>query len=155
MLTCRLLRLGGPLVTATAHPSSLPNHPVRTGSVANSAPAVSYRKDSDGKDYTQPLKVLKDPHSNGSEGDIQLQTRLMTSLTTQIDGVVDAMNQIELLRGQLADLQAVLPQSGATASGNHLRRTTWREAVRNRAEADSHKRNRPRPGRCPLDSRAG
>jgi hypothetical protein len=69
----------------------------------------------DGKDYTQSLKVLKDPHSNGSEGDIQLQTRLMTSLTTQIDGVVDAVNQIELLLAQLADLKAVLPRSATTA----------------------------------------
>ncbi len=45
-----------------------------------------------GKDYTQTLKVLKDPHSNGTEGDIQLQTKLMTSLTGQIDSAVDAVN---------------------------------------------------------------
>src|SRR5207247_74799 len=38
----------------------------------------------EGKEYTQPLKVLKDPHSNGSEGDIQIQTRLMTSLAGQM-----------------------------------------------------------------------
>jgi photosystem II stability/assembly factor-like uncharacterized protein len=62
----------------------------------------------DGKEYTQSLKVIKDPHSNGSEGDIQLQTRLMTSLSNQMDGVVDAVNQIELLRAQLADLKSVL-----------------------------------------------
>jgi hypothetical protein len=40
---------------------------------------------------------------------------LMTSLTTQIDDVVDAVNQIELLRAQLADLKAVLPRSATTA----------------------------------------
>jgi hypothetical protein len=69
----------------------------------------------EGKDYTQPLRIIRDPHSNGSEGDIQLQTRLMTSLSTQIDGVVDAVNQIELLLAQLADLKALLPRNGGTA----------------------------------------
>jgi hypothetical protein len=62
----------------------------------------------DGKDYTRPLKVMKDPHSNGSEGDIQIQTRLMTSLTGQMDGVVDAVNQIEWLVAQIGDLKAVM-----------------------------------------------
>ena len=69
----------------------------------------------DGKDFTQPLKVIKDPHSNGTEGDIQLQTKLMTSLTTQIDGVVDSINQIELLLAQLADFKSVLPDTPAAA----------------------------------------
>jgi hypothetical protein len=62
----------------------------------------------DGKDYTRPLKVLKDPHSNGSEGDIQIQTKMMTSLSGQMDGVVDAVNQIEWLVAQLADLKSAL-----------------------------------------------
>jgi hypothetical protein len=69
------------------------------------------------KEYTQALKVLKDPHSNGSEGDIQLQTKLITSLTGQIDGVADALNQIELLLAQLVDLQSAL----GTTSGNTAR----------------------------------
>jgi hypothetical protein len=69
----------------------------------------------EGKEYTRTLKVLKDPHSNGSEGDIQLQTRLMTSLTGQIDGVVDAVNQIELLLAQLTDLKSAMG-GGANAA---------------------------------------
>uniref|UniRef100_Q026X0 Glycosyl hydrolase, BNR repeat-containing protein n=1 Tax=Solibacter usitatus (strain Ellin6076) TaxID=234267 RepID=Q026X0_SOLUE len=70
----------------------------------------------DGKDYTQPLKVIKDPHSNGSEGDVQLQTKVMTSLSAQIDGVTDAINQIEMLLAQLADLKPVLPSGGEAAN---------------------------------------
>ena len=70
----------------------------------------------DGKDYTRPLKVIKDPHSNGTEGDIQLQTKLMTSLTGQIDGVVVAVNQIESLRAQLADLKMALGTTGNAAA---------------------------------------
>jgi len=62
----------------------------------------------DGKDYSQPLKVIKDPHSNGSEGDIQIQTRLMTSLSTEMNGAVDAVNQIEFIRAQIADLKSEL-----------------------------------------------
>ncbi len=60
----------------------------------------------DGKDYTQKLNVLKDPHSNGTENDIQVQTKLVTSLSGQINDLVDAVNQIELIRAQIAVLDA-------------------------------------------------
>jgi photosystem II stability/assembly factor-like uncharacterized protein len=72
----------------------------------------------DGKDYTQTLKVLKDPHSNGTEGDIQIQTKLMTSLSGQMNNVVDAVNQIESLRGQLADLKSAV---GAGENAGNIR----------------------------------
>jgi photosystem II stability/assembly factor-like uncharacterized protein len=61
-----------------------------------------------GKDYSQPLKVIKDPHSNGSEGDIQVQTKLITSLENVMDNMVDAVNEIESLRAQLLDLKSAL-----------------------------------------------
>jgi photosystem II stability/assembly factor-like uncharacterized protein len=75
----------------------------------------------EGKDYTRPLKLIKDPHSNGSEGDIQIQTRLMTSLTGQMDGVVDAVNQIESLVAQLGDLKAVMNNADVLKSADQLR----------------------------------
>jgi photosystem II stability/assembly factor-like uncharacterized protein len=62
----------------------------------------------DGKEYTQPLKVLKDPHSDGTDTDIQTQTRLMTSLADQTNALVDAVNQIESLRAQIINLKAAL-----------------------------------------------
>ena len=68
-----------------------------------------------GKDYTQPLKVLKDPHSNGTEGDIQIQTRLMTSLSGTMDSMVDAVNQIESLRAQLLELKSALGSDDTSA----------------------------------------
>ncbi|HEV2445417.1 MAG TPA: sialidase, partial [Candidatus Sulfopaludibacter sp.] len=71
-----------------------------------------------GKDYTQTLKVLKDPHSNGTEGDIQIQTRLLTSLSGTMNTMVDAVNQIESLRGQLLELKSAL---GADESGAAIR----------------------------------
>jgi photosystem II stability/assembly factor-like uncharacterized protein len=72
----------------------------------------------EGKDYTQTLKVLKDPHSNGTEGDIQIQTKLMTSLSGQMNNVVDAVNQIESLRAQLADLKSAV---GAGENAGNIR----------------------------------
>jgi hypothetical protein len=68
-----------------------------------------------GKDYTRTLKVLKDPHSNGTEGDIRLQTKLMDSLSGQMDGVVDAVNQIEWLLAQLVELKSALGTNGNAA----------------------------------------
>ena len=74
------------------------------------APPGSYtvRMTVDGKDYTQKLTVIKDPHSNGSEGDIQVQTKFITSLSEQMNNVADAVNQIELIRAQLSVLEAEL-----------------------------------------------
>ncbi len=62
----------------------------------------------DGESYTQKLNVLKDPHSNGSEGDIQIQTKLIDSLSGQMNNMVDAVNQIEQIRAQLSVLEAEL-----------------------------------------------
>jgi len=64
----------------------------------------------DGHDYTQPLKLIKDPRSNGSEGDIQTQTKLMTALSDDMNGVVAAVNQIEFIRAQIAVLETETPK---------------------------------------------
>ena len=84
--------------------------PAGIGGIALLAPPGTYtvKLTVEGKDYTRPLKVIKDPHSNGSEGDIQIQTRLMTSLSSQLDSTVDAVNRIESLRAQLHDLELVV-----------------------------------------------
>jgi hypothetical protein len=62
----------------------------------------------DGKEYSQPHKVIRDPHSNGTEGDIQIQTRLISSLTGVMDNMVVAVNEIESLRAQLLDLKSAI-----------------------------------------------
>lgn len=69
-----------------------------------------------GKDYTQSLKVLKDPHSNGTEGDIQIQTRLISSLDGTMNSMVDAVNQIESLRAQLLQLKSALGSDDTAAT---------------------------------------
>ena len=68
-----------------------------------------------GKDYTQPLKLIKDPHSNGTEGDIQIQTKMMTSLSGTMNTMADAVNQLESLRAQLLELKSALGTEEASA----------------------------------------
>jgi hypothetical protein len=69
----------------------------------------------DGKDYTQPLKVLKDPHSNGTEGDIQIQNKLTTSLFDTLNHVVDEVNEIESLRSQILELKSAVGTDQSSA----------------------------------------
>jgi hypothetical protein len=70
----------------------------------------------EGKDYTQTLKVLKDPHSNGTECDIQIQTKLLTSLSGTTNNMVDAVNLIESLRAQVAELKGAVGTDQTSAS---------------------------------------
>jgi photosystem II stability/assembly factor-like uncharacterized protein len=58
-----------------------------------------------GRDYTQPLTVLKDPHSGGTEADITAQTTLLTSLRDGLNSGVDAVNQLEFMRAQVQSIQ--------------------------------------------------
>ncbi|MGE3474047.1 MAG: WD40/YVTN/BNR-like repeat-containing protein, partial [Vicinamibacterales bacterium] len=57
-----------------------------------------------GRDYQQPLTVLKDPHSGGTEADIQGQTTLLTTLATGLNAGVDAVNQLEFMRNQMQEV---------------------------------------------------
>jgi hypothetical protein len=54
-----------------------------------------------GRDYTQPLTVRKDPHSGGTEADIQTQVTVLSDLASNINTTVDAINQLEYVRAQV------------------------------------------------------
>jgi hypothetical protein len=54
--------------------------------------------------FTQKLTVLKDPHTAGSESDIQAQRRVQTALYDEMNAVAATVNQIESLRAQLVAL---------------------------------------------------
>jgi len=58
-----------------------------------------------GRDYTQPLRVLKDPHSAGTEADIAAQQQILMSLRRDLDEAVDAVNSAELVRAQIVNLK--------------------------------------------------
>src|SRR5262249_29237284 len=66
------------------------------------------------QEFTQNLKVLKDPHSSGSESDIAEQMKLLTALRHDLESVSETVNQIEMLRSQLLTLDRGLG-SGETA----------------------------------------
>jgi hypothetical protein len=57
-----------------------------------------------GEKFTQKLTVLKDPHTAGSESDIQAQSRVQTALYDQMNAMAATVNQMESLRAQLVAL---------------------------------------------------
>ncbi len=63
-----------------------------------------------GKDYTQRLTVLKDPHSAGTEADIHAQFTFLQTLRGDLNAAADMTNQIEILRKQVEDLKARLKE---------------------------------------------
>ena len=69
-----------------------------------------------GREFTQPLTVVKDPNSLGSESDIQAQTALLHDLRDNLNAVVDMVNAVELIRSQLLSLLGVLEGDESAAS---------------------------------------
>ena len=67
-------------------------------------------------EFTEKLKVLKDPHSTGSESDIGEQMKLLTALRDDVEGISETLNQIELLRSELVGLDRGLGNAEAARS---------------------------------------
>jgi len=63
---------------------------------------------------TQKLTVLKDPHTSGSEGDIQAQRRVQSALYDEMNAMAATVNQIESLRAQLVALEKELGTEDAS-----------------------------------------
>jgi uncharacterized membrane protein YgcG len=63
---------------------------------------------------SEKLNVLKDPHSTGSESDIQAQIQLVSALRDEMNTLADSVNQIESIRAQLADLEKQLGTDDAS-----------------------------------------
>ena len=68
--------------------------------------------DVNGDEHRQQLQVLKDPNSEGSEADIAVQFAMVQELRDDSVQIAHAVNQIEWLRRQLLDLQAVVANTG-------------------------------------------
>jgi hypothetical protein len=51
--------------------------------------------------YTRSLTLLKDPHSEGTQADIEAQTAFLRSVQANMSGVGQMINQIEVIRAQL------------------------------------------------------
>jgi hypothetical protein len=60
------------------------------------------------QELTQDLVVIKDPNSTGTEADIQAQTGMTLELRDDLNTVFDMIDQIEWIRKQIYDLDAIL-----------------------------------------------
>jgi photosystem II stability/assembly factor-like uncharacterized protein len=65
----------------------------------------------DGRELTQPLTVLKDPGTAGSEADVADSTRFALDVYARINEAVDMINQLEWTRKQLEVLKKMLAAS--------------------------------------------
>ena len=61
-----------------------------------------------GQKLTQSLQVRKDPHSGGSEPDLQAQYAMLLDIRRDLETVADAVNSIEVVRRQISDLTGLL-----------------------------------------------
>src|SRR5262249_8489084 len=73
-----------------------------------------------GRDYTQPLRVLKDPHSAGTDADIAAQQQVLMTVRRDLDNAVDAVNSAELIRGQIANLKNLIQDTELRKAADEL-----------------------------------
>ena len=73
-----------------------------------------------GRELTQPLVVRKDPHSAGTEADIEAQTKVVAELRRDLNAAVGLLNRIELDRGQLDMLARTVTDADVRKAGAAL-----------------------------------
>jgi photosystem II stability/assembly factor-like uncharacterized protein len=64
-----------------------------------------------GKQLTGKLEVRKDPNSGATDADITAQIKTLTELRRTLDEAAGVVNQVELIRGQIASLRQVIRES--------------------------------------------
>ncbi len=67
----------------------------------------------DGNEHSQSLDVRKDPNSEGTIQDIAAQNAMVRDLRSDLNATAETINQIELVRRQLQDLEAIASDLGA------------------------------------------
>ncbi len=73
-----------------------------------------------GRDLTQPLTLRKDPHSAGTEADIQAQMKVLFDLRGDLNAGANLLNQIELVRGQIANVVELMQNAAIKTAGGEL-----------------------------------
>ena len=71
---------------------------------------------------TQPLRVLKDPNTAGSDSDVQAQARLALAIRGEQDSVARMINRLEWVRKQLRDLVGQLRGDSAVVRDSNAKR---------------------------------
>ena len=70
-----------------------------------------------GREFTQPLTVIKDPHSGGTEADIQAQMTTLFELRRDMERAADLVNDIEVARSQIEAADAGCRRPGREKGG--------------------------------------
>jgi photosystem II stability/assembly factor-like uncharacterized protein len=73
-----------------------------------------------GRELTQPLTVRKDPHSAGTEADIDAQLKTLFELRGDVETAAEVVNQIELIRAQIDGLARVTQDAAINKMGDEL-----------------------------------
>jgi hypothetical protein len=70
---------------------------------------------------SERLVVQKDPNSEGTEADINAQSAMLFELRKDMEGAADMVNQIEVIRTQLASITSLLEPgaAGVSSSGDY------------------------------------
>ena len=62
----------------------------------------------DGRTFSQPLEILKDPSTSASQADIEASVRLLLRIRDDISACSDMVNPMEWMRKQLEDMRKML-----------------------------------------------
>ena len=73
-----------------------------------------------GREFTHPLTVIKDPHSAGTEADIAAQHKALLDIRQTLDAAVDMVNEMELVRGQLDALNRLVKDPEVAKASEEL-----------------------------------
>ena len=68
----------------------------------------SVRLTLDGHTYTQPLEIVRDPHSPATDAQIEASVKLQLRIRDEISDVADMVNRLEWMRKQLHDAAGML-----------------------------------------------
>ncbi|HEX4007792.1 MAG TPA: hypothetical protein VHX60_16580 [Acidobacteriaceae bacterium] len=67
----------------------------------------------DGQTLTQPLTIVMDPHSHGTQADLEASVKTQLRISGDVDRVSDMVNRIEWMRKQLNDVEEMLADEAA------------------------------------------
>lgn len=70
----------------------------------------------DGKDFTAPVEVLPDPHTLGTQQDIESEVQFLLQIRGEMSDLANMVNHIEWTRKQLEDLQKMFGDDPKYAS---------------------------------------
>jgi photosystem II stability/assembly factor-like uncharacterized protein len=73
-----------------------------------------------GREFTQTLTVIKDPHSGGTEADIQAQMTTLFELRRDMERAADLVNGIEMARSQIEEAARVVDDQTIKKASDEL-----------------------------------